>query len=210
MKMERNQKTTPKNRHNDYIHLMECRAEEIGAPGEEKEKVIYGKAITYNEKTELFEIDGDKYFEIIDRGALDTADISDVFVKYNHNDGQMVVARTRNGSLKLDNREDGLHVEIRVANTTAGNDLYELVRTGILDKMSFGFTIEEESFNQSERTWTVRKIKKLYEVSAVPNPAYEGTQLYARRAGEVETKRAELENLKSKAIALQIKTKIKI
>ena len=200
--MERNNKI--QRTHNDYIHVMECRAEELA---ETKEKVIYGKAITYNEKTKLFEIEGRSYYEIIDKEALKGADISDVFVKYNHNDGQMVVARSRNGSLILDNKEDGLYVEIRVANTTAGNDLYELVRTGIIDKMSFGFTIEEESYNKDESTWTVRKIKKLYEVSAVPNPAYEGTTLYARRAGEVETKRAELENLKSRALALQIKIK---
>jgi len=189
---------TPENKHRDYIHLIECRAEELG---DEKEKVIYGKAITYNERTKLFEIEGVSYYEIIDKDALVGADISDVFVKYNHNDGHMVVARTRNGSL------NGLYVEIRLANTTAGNDLYELVRAGIIDKMSFGFTITEQSYNETEHTWTVRKIKKLYEVSAVPNPAYDGTTLYARRAGEVETKRAELENFKVKAMALQIKTK---
>jgi len=190
-------------KHNDYQREIEVRAELT-----DEEKVIYGKAIVFNERTVLFMQDGVDYGEIIDRNALDEADISDVFVKYNHNDGQMVVARSKNGSLKFDIRDDGVYVEIRPANTTAGNDTYELVRTGILTKMSFGFTISDQSYDSNTRTWTVRKIKKLYEVSAVPNPAYDGTTLYARRANELEDSRAKLEDLKRRAMAVYIKTKI--
>jgi len=189
--------------HIDYIHLMEVRAEQ-----KDGKKQIVGKAIVFDEKTKLFSIDGKDYYEIIDRHALDTADMTDVFVKYNHSDGQMVVARTKNGSLIIDIRDDGAWVTFEPANTSAGNDMYELVRTGVLDKMSFGFTIEEESFNETELTWTVRKIKKLYEVSAVPNPAYQGTTLYARRAGEVESRLAEVEAFRRKAEVLYILSKI--
>lgn len=190
-------------KHNDYQHEIEVRAELNN-----DEKVIYGKAIVFNERTVLFTQEGLDYGEIIDRNALDEADISDVYVKYNHNDGTMVVARSKNGSLKFEIRDDGVYVEIRPANTTAGNDMYELVRTGILTKMSFGFTISEQSYDSNTRTWTVLKIKKLYEVSAVPNPAYDGTTLYARRANELEDSRAKLEDLKRRAMAVYIKTKI--
>lgn len=183
-------KNLPTNRKNDYMRtITECRGEEL----EDGKKIIRGKAICYDEATKLFSMGGNDYFEIIERGALDNADTSDVFVKYNHSDHAKVVARNKNGSLKLENREDGLYVEFEVANTQDGNDLYEMVRTGLIDKMSFGFTIAEESYNTETRTWTVRAIQKLYEVSAVPNPAYEGTSLHARRAGEVESRAAEVE-----------------
>ncbi len=191
----------PQNRKNDYLKMIECRSEET----DDGKKIIRGKAITFDETTKLFSIGGNDYFEVIERTALDNADMSDVFVKYNHSENVMVVARSKNGSLKLDKRDDGLYVEIEPANTTAGNDLYEMVRTGLIDKMSFGFTIAEESYNEDTRTWTVRSIKKLYEVSAVPNPAYEGTSLHARRADEVESRLADVESSKVEALRLRAK-----
>lgn len=201
-----NKNSTKIRQHIDYTHVMSVRSEITDG-----EKVIVGKAIVFNQKTKLFAIEGKDYYEIIDGRALDTADLSDVFVKYNHNDGVMVVARSKvkegPGSLKIDIQPDAAWVTIKPANTTAGNDMYELVRTEVLDKMSFGFTIEEESYNETEHTWTVRKIKKLYEVSAVPNPAYEATTLYARRAGEVESRLAEVESFRRKAEALYILSK---
>lgn len=209
----KNKLNLPQNRKNDYLKMIECRSEET----EDGRKVIRGKAIVFDEATKLFTIGGDDFYEIIERSALENADMSDVFVKYNHSDHMMVVARSKNGSLKMDCRDDGLYVEIEPVNTNAGNDLYEMVRTGLIDKMSFGFTIAEESYNELTRTWTVRSIKKLYEVSAVPNPAYEGTSLHARRAEEVESRLASLEeenlrveNLKVRAKAvLELNKKIK-
>ena len=197
-------KTKIQNRHNDYMHFMEVRAAEVE---DSAEMIIEGRAIVFNEKTKLFRMGDVDYFEIIDRGALDAADMSDIFVKYNHSEEQMVVARSKNGTLTVDIRDDGAWVTIKLANTTTGRDLYELVRRGDIDKMSFGFTIDEESYNETEHTWTVRKIKKLWEVSAVPFPAYEATTLYARRAGEVESRLAEVESFRRKAEALYILAK---
>ena len=91
-----------------------------------------------------------------------------------------------------------------LANTTAGRDLYELVKSGVIDRMSFAFTIKDEHYDQSTHTWTVRKIDKLYDVAAVEIPAYENTLLFSRRLGDVEA------CLKSEVEALRLERILKI
>jgi len=176
-------------RHNDYRHLMQVRA----IPQEESGKmIIRGKAISFDDPTVLFEYDGVEYKEIIAKGALDEADLTKAFMKYNHSNNIMAMARYKNGTLKIDT-ETG-EIEADLADTTAGRDLFTLVKRGDIDKMSFAFTIREESYDKTTHTWTVRKIDKLYDVAAVEVPAYENTELFARRYGEVEASRvAEVE-----------------
>lgn len=203
--------TTPEwNKHNDYVRVMQVRALDMAT--DSQDRIIEGKAIVFDEKTKLFTIDGVDYYEIIERNALAEADLRDVFVKYNHSDHQMVVARSKNGTLQIDIRDDGVWVKIRLANTTGGHDLYELVRRGDIDKMSFAFSLDsdkgDEVYDPKTHTWTVKRIRKVWEVSAVPFPAYEATTLYARRAGEVESRLAEVEASQRKATALYILSKI--
>lgn len=176
--------------------------------GSENEMIVEGKAITYDDKTKLFSYDGKDYFEIIEKGALTGADVSDVYLKYNHTDNIMVMARTRNKTLTIDERDDGVYIRANLSNTTAGKDLYELIKRGDIDKMSFAFSVAEEFFNEEERTWKVRKIKKLYDVAAVPLPAYENTDIYARRKDELENRLTELENLKVRKLKVHILNKL--
>lgn len=164
---------------------------------ENDKMIVEGKAITYNDKTRLFTFGGQDYFEVIERGALEGADISDVFLKYNHSDNVMVLARTRNKTLELEDREDGLYIRAELADTTAGRDLYELIKRGDIDKMSFAFTENGYSYDEEERTWFVRSIKKLYDVAAVDIPAYENTTIYARRKDDLEKHLADLEKLEA-------------
>lgn len=179
-------------RHNDYRHLMQVRV--LGENTESDKMMIEGKAVSFDDPTVLFEYDGVEYKEIIESGALDETDLSNAYLKYNHSSGIMAMARYKNGSLKIDTATGEIKAEL--ANTTGGRDLYELVRSGIIDKMSFAFTIREESYDKQEHTWTVRKIDKLYDVAAVEVPAYENTELFARRYGEVEaSRRKEVEAL---------------
>lgn len=181
--------------HNDWRHLMQVRAFESSNEADKGKMILEGKAITFEDRTVLFEYDGIEYGEVIARGALDGADISKCFLKYAHSDNVMVMARVKNGSLNIEVRDDGVWVRAELANITAGRDLYELVKRGDIDKMSFAFTVREESYDNKTHTWTVRKIDALYDVAAVPLPAYDNTQLYARRFGEVEARRAEVEAL---------------
>jgi len=172
------------------------------------EMIVEGKAITYDEKTRLFSMDGNDYFEIIERGALKETDVSDVFLKYNHSDNFMVLARTRNKTLSIEEREDGVYIRAKLANTSEGKDLYELIKRGDIDKMSFAFTEKDGLFNEETKTWTVRNITKLYDVAAVTVPAYENTNIYAVRMSELENRKSELENLIMRKKRLSIKTQI--
>lgn len=182
-------KTAEMFRHNDYRHLMQVRAIEGTDAGK---MVIRGKAVSFDDPTVLFTYDGVEYKEIIEKGALDEADLSYAYLKYNHSSNIMAMARYKNGTLKIDIATG--EIEAELANTTAGRDLYELVRSGIIDKMSFAFTIRQEAYDKDQYTWRVQKIDRLYDVAAVEVPAYENTELFARRFGEVEaSRRSEVE-----------------
>lgn len=173
-------------KHNDYNRIIEVRAADVTGENPENEMIVEGKAIAYDTETVLFKMDGVEYKEVIKKGAFTEANLKDAFFKYNHNDSVMVMARYKNKTLEFEEREDGVYIKARLANTTAGRDLYELIKRGDVDKMSFAFTIKEETYNKETRTWTVNKIDKIYDVAAVPVPAYEATSIYARRFGDVE------------------------
>jgi len=190
-------------RHNDYRRLMQVRIMD-GIDDTDNKMIIEGKAIAFDEPTVLFEYEGTQYKEIIARGAMDEADISYAYLKYNHSNNIMAMARTKNKTLQIEIRDDGVWIRAILANTTAGRDLYELVRSGIIDKMSFAFTIKDETYDKQAHTWTVRKIDKLYDVAAVEIPAYENTLLFSRRLGDVEA------CLKSEVEALRLERILKI
>jgi uncharacterized protein len=182
-------------KHNDYRRLMEVRAYQSDDATHAK-MVIEGKAITFEDPTVLFRYDGIEYIEIIARDALKEADISKAFLKYNHSDDIMAMARTKNGTLQIETRDDGVYIKAELANTTAGRDLFELVKRGDIDKMSFAFTIKDETYDNETHTWTVNRIDTLYDVAAVTHPAYENTVLFARRYGDAEARRiTEVETL---------------
>lgn len=92
---------------------------------------------------------------------------------WNH-DTSEPLASTRNGSLKLTEDEVGLKVQATLPNTTRGRDVAELVRTGVIDSMSFGFSVRKDSWSADGQTRTLEDVT-LYEVSLVSQPAYEGT-----------------------------------
>lgn len=132
----------------------------------------------------------------VDKRMFKHTDISRAYLKYNHSDNIMAMARVKNGTLTIEVRDDGVWIKAELANTTAGRDLYELVKRGDIDRMSFAFTIREESYDKETHTWTVRKVDTLFDVAAVEQPAYENTQLFARRYDEAEaSRRQEVETL---------------
>lgn len=139
---------------------------------------VKGTAVVFDTPTVLYECDGVKYCEIIDRHAFDGCDISDVIFNYNH--GGKVVARLRNKTLALHVTERGLEVEADLSGTQAGRELYEEIDGGYIDKMSFSFSVREAKYDSVTHTRTITKVKKLYDVSAVDIPAYEETSISAR------------------------------
>ena len=152
--------------------------------GEADAYKVRGTAIVFDTPTCLFEVDGVKYYEVIDRHALDGCDMSDVIFNYNH--GGKVVARLRNKTLVLTITERGLDMEADLSGTAAGRDLYEEIDGGYIDKMSFSFVVRAAEYDAATHTRRITKIRKLYDVSAVDIPAYEETSLSARSFFEVE------------------------
>lgn len=152
--------------------------------GEADAYKVRGTAIVFDTPTCLFEVDGVKYYEVIDRHALDGCDLSDVIMNYNH--GGKVVARLRNKTLVLTITDRGLEMEADLSGTAAGRDLYEEIDGGYIDKMSFSFVVRAAEYDAATHTRRITKIRKLYDVSAVDIPAYEETSLSARSFFEVE------------------------
>lgn len=151
-------------------------------------RTISGYAVVFGvESRVLWDWEGD-FVEIIERGAIDEALInsSDVKALFNH-DRDHLLARSTNGegTLKLTLDDHGLRFEFEAPETTAGNDVLELVRRGDLKGCSFAFTAEAENIeyskNGEERLRRVKKLSGLYDVSVVVDPAYAQTSVDARR-----------------------------
>lgn len=180
--------------------------------------VIEGVACVFDTETTLFECDGIEYKEKVDKNAFKDADISDVIFNYNH--GGRVYARTRNASLHLEVKEDGLYTTINLNPEDEGHkELYRDIKSGLIDKMSYAYTVADQSYDVDLHLRTVLKIKKLYDVSAVDIPAYDSTSISARSILDLE--KAEMEKLendilkekkmqRNKRIALAIKLKLEI
>jgi HK97 family phage prohead protease len=150
----------------------------------QEELYAEGYAVTFNEPTVLWEYDGIEYKEQIDDRAFDEADMSDVIFNYNH--AGKVMARTRNKTLQLSTDKKGLFIRARLDGTEEGRKIYEEINGGYIDRMSFAFTASESAYDSENRIRTVRKVKKLYDVSAVDIPAYDTTSISARSYFELE------------------------
>ena len=141
---------------------------------------IQGYALLFEQPTILFEEDGIKYKEVIDQHALDGVDLFDVCLRYNHDEGHTILARTRGGSLNLTVDENGLYFEAKIADTTQGRDIYTLIKDGLISGCSFGFVVKEDSYDVKTHTRRILSFDKIYEISVVDLPAYEGATVSAR------------------------------
>jgi len=146
----------------------------------DNEMKISGYAITFNQPTVLFEMNGIEYKEVIDSRALNSTPLNDVLLRYNHNVTTTPLARTRGGSLKLNIDNKGLFFEATLFNTQSARDIYTLVKERGLDKMSFGFIAGEDNYDKKTNTRMINKIDKLFEISIVDQPAYDSTSVEAR------------------------------
>jgi uncharacterized protein len=189
--------------------LMEIRA--VQDPND-KEMIVEGYAIRFNEPA-TFSFGGEDFFEVIDSRALDKADLTDVPFKYNHSDNVMIMARTRNQTLQLIRDEQGLFIRASLADTTAGRDLYTLIKRGDIDKMSFAFTVDYENngdeYDRKTNTRTITRIKKIWDVAAVDTPAYDSTSISARSFFELEREK-EQKALDSATEMRKLELKVKL
>ena len=173
--LEQTQSQRKRNNSREIIFRMRS----LDPEGKADDMTVEGYAVRFNSPTVLFEYDGIEYKEQIDDRAFQETKMDDVIFNYNHSG--KVMARTRNGTLELEIRSDGLYMRARLGGTEEGRRLYEEIKGGYVDRMSFRFTIREEAYDKQNHTWTVRKVKRLYDVSAVDIPAYDDTSIEARK-----------------------------
>ncbi len=154
---------------------------------DENEMRATGVPVVFDSPTVMYEFDGIQYKEVISSKAFEGADMSDVVLNVDH--GGKPAAKTRNGTLVLEVRADGLHMDADLSKNATGRELYEDIKGGFYDKMSFAFTVAKESYNQKTHTRTIEQIDKLYDVSAVTFPAYSQTSVSARSYFEAEAEK---------------------
>lgn len=173
----------------------ERRLMEVRAIGEGPAMTIEGYAITFETPATH-----GGFTETIKRGALDGTDMKDVPLRYNHNDNVMVMARTRNKSLQLIVDEKGLRIRADLLDTQSNRDLYAGIKAGLIDKMSFAFTVpaggDVWSFGEKETVRDVNKIDKLWDVSVVDTPFYDATSVYARSLELLDSEKRRLDSLR--------------
>lgn len=187
---------------------MECRE------GEEERMIVEGYACTFGQAYDLYDSADYKITEQIDARAFDGCDMSDVIMQYDH-EGR-VFARNRNNTLALVVDSVGLKIAAELGGTDIGRQLYQEIKGGYTDKMSFAFVVAEdkrETLRDHETgkvtvVRTITKIKKLYDVSAVSIPANGMTSISARRFADGVISQIKAERLERAKSAINIKLKL--
>lgn len=179
----------------------EIRAEKKEGEDNKGKYTLYGLPIVYDSRTDIGWFD-----EIIEKGALDKADLKDVRFLVNHDMSKIPLARSRNNNenstMRLKVTDKGLEVEIDLDgdNNTDARNLYSAISRGDITGMSFMFGINGEEWEDLESDHPTRRIKSIstvVEVSAVTFPAYEATEIYARDKTALDNAKVALDNARA-------------
>lgn len=155
---------------------------EVFVPQEEKR--VEGYATTFDQPYMLYGNGEVEVWEVVDKNAFDKTDMGDVIFQFDH-EGK-VYARTRNNTLSLRSDEHGLLINADLGGTEAGRELYEEIKGGYIDRMSFGFTVRGDEWHDEmvdgvqKSTRRITDVGKLYDVSAVSIPANNSTSISIR------------------------------
>ena len=184
---------------------MEIRSAENEEVEQEERKIVTGYASTFNEPYTLYEDDDWRFNEVVDSKAFDNTDMSDVIMQYDH--AGRVFARMSNNTLTVIPDERGLLIEANLEGTELGRQLFEEIKGGYTNKMSFGFTVDGEEILDTKdvdgKALTVRTItsvRKLYDVSAVSLPANDATSISVRSLTDGEIERIQAERLEAEKL----------
>jgi HK97 family phage prohead protease len=103
----------------------------------------------------------------------------DVRLLINHEG--LPLARSKNGTLKLNEDDRGLYFEAELADTTEARDIYKLVERGDVDQMSFGFRVIRQKWSEDRSRRVLTEVSLADgDVSVVTYPAYPTTTVEAR------------------------------
>lgn len=170
---------------------------EVRAEQTESGNIITGRPIVYDSRTDMGFFD-----EIIERGALDRTDLTDVRFLVNHDVSRIPLARSRrnngNSTMQMTVDDEGLSIRVMldVENNSEARSLYSAVQRGDITGMSFMFSINSQQWDDLESEHPTRRIKEIgsvVEVSAVTFPAYESTEINARSNEVLESARQAVE-----------------
>lgn len=164
-------------RHLKEFRIAEIRADVVAAT---ESLILTGRPIVFDTPTIIRDPAGE-YIEIIESGALNNADLSDVRLLYNHDLNKIPLARTpKTMQLKVDSA--GLTFTASLPQTEEAKAVYEAVKRGDLSGMSFAFKVPEggDTYDPLTNTRKITKIEKVLECSIVPFPAYPTTSVEAR------------------------------
>ncbi|EFB76065.1 HK97 family phage prohead protease [Subdoligranulum variabile] len=191
----------------------EYRAMTMRALGDSDAMIVEGYATTFNQPYLLYDGRDYRVMEQVAPTAFAQCDMTDVIMQYDH-EGR-VFARNRNNTLALSVDTTGLKVTADLGGTDIGRQVYQEIKGGYTDKMSFGFVVAEDhrtstmDYNTGVETVlrTITKIKKLYDVSAVSIPANDMTSISARRYADgvidgIKAERLERDNKRKKLILM--------
>lgn len=180
---------------------------EVRAVPTESGSLITGRPIVYGSRTDLGWFD-----EIIEPGALDQSDLTDVRFLVNHNTDMIPLARSRrnngNSTMTLTVVPEGLDMEavIDTENNATARELKSAIERGDISGMSFMFSIDDEEWEDLESDHPTRHIKKIgsvVEVSAVTFPAYDATTINARSKEALESARKAVETAKAEVRSVE-------
>lgn len=174
------------------IRLLDVRA------SADEEMTIEGYAVIFDSPATHY------WTETVERNAFDECDMNDVCMKYNHEDNYLLLARTRNKSLTLEVDDKGLKIKAKLIDTNSNRDIYKSIQAGLLDKMSFAFTVAEDKWDYENNTRIIKKIDKLFDVSVVDVPFYDSTEIFARSKEEHEKEKGKFEKLKLEKKKLEL------
>jgi len=178
------------------------------------EMIVEGYATTFNEPYELYRRGKYISMEQVDPHAFDGCDMSDVIMQFDH--VGRVFARTRNESLSVGTDSHGLKIVADLGRTTSAQQMYEEIQAGMIDRMSYSFVVDQDEKTETRdidsgeivALRTIKKIRKLYDISAVSIPANDGTQIAARALSDELIEQCEAERLKGeqkRRLALRLK-----
>ena len=175
------------------VRITEVRAQEPTADGNGT-LLIVGTPIVFETPTTINDPTG-SYTEVIKRGALDGADLTDSRLLVNHDLTRIPLARTPK-TMQFKITDNGLEMTAELPDTEEARSAYTAVKRGDLTGMSFAFTVPEggDSFDAKTNTRTITKIAKVYEVSLVNFPAYPTASAEARSARAEGLKKLEARN----------------
>lgn len=166
---------------------------------DDQSMVVSGYASTFDDPYMLWSDDEVEVWEKVDRNAFDNTDMSDVIMQYDHQG--RVFARIRNNTLTVAPDDRGLYVRADLGGTDLGRGLYQEIAGGYTDRMSFGFTVDEDDrttyFDEEKGKAVVMRsilsVGKLFDVSAVSLPANNSTSITSVRNldGVIEEARSE-------------------